>query len=495
MARVLGARRLSHDTDVSTSVERQGDSIDAWARSQSHSVVYMTDDTDVSGAVSPFDRADLGPWLCKPKLAQWDVLAVAKLDRISRSLIDFANLLTWCQDNGKTLVSVGEQLDFSTPTGQFIGKILILFAEWERETMRARRADASRKIAANAGWHGGHSTEWGYRPVQRDGIWQLEPDPDQVDLIRDAVDGILSRESAASVADRLGMDATNIIRRLRRPSLYGAVVFKDEIVRDRDGMPLMREPIIDRPKWDKLQVQLRKNSKKATPKDSTPWLGVVFCYECGEEMYLQTYSKRDVRTFYHKPSLKKYRSGDVPYCDIRVNARGIEAMINGLVRRAWAGGHALEYIETAGEDHTSELQEVERAITDWEAKAMMPGASAESILRILDGLNARRQAIVDAGVVIEPKLEEITTEISLTDLWLSQPDDHSRGALLRRMGYRVYIRKAGYGKAWIKIVQVPKGGKAVWRLSDIDTSGGDPIEDEMLTIKLAPSPGRARGPA
>jgi site-specific DNA recombinase len=490
MARILGARRLSHDTDASTSVERQGDSIEAWARSQSHSVVYMTDDTDVSGAVSPFERDDLGPWLRKPKLAQWDVLAVAKLDRISRSLIDFANLLTWCQDNGKSLVSVAESLDFSTPTGQFIGKILILFAEWERETMRARRADASRKIASNAGWHGGHSTEWGYRPVYRDGIWQLEPDPEQVGPIVEAVDSVIDGESTASVAKRLGFDSTNLIRRLRRPSLYGAVVFKDEIVRGPDGMPLMREPIIDRPKWDKLQVQLGKNSKTATPKDSTPWLGVVFCYECGHEMYLQTYSKRDVRTFYHKPSLKKYRSGAVPYCDVRVNARGIEDMINGRVLRSWAGAHALKYIETPGEDHTSELQEVERAITDWESKAMMPGASAESVLRILDGLNAKRQAIVDAGVITEPTFEEITTEISLTDLWLSQPDDHARGALLRRSRYRVYIRKAGYGKAWIKLVQVPKGGKAVWRLSDIDTSEMhyETADDDMVTFTRAPSP-------
>jgi hypothetical protein len=49
-----------------------------------------------------------------------------------------------------------------------------------------------------------------------------------------------------------------------------------------------------------------------------------------------------------------------------------------------------EYIETAGEDHSQELEEVERAIADWKARALTSGASAESILHILDGLNARR---------------------------------------------------------------------------------------------------------
>ena len=74
-------------------------------------------------------------------------------------------------------------------------------------------------------------------------------------------------------------------------------------------------------------------------------------------------------------------------------------------------------------------------------------------------------------------MEEITTEVLLTDLWRSQPDDHAKGALLRRLGYRVYARKAGHGKAFIKLVQVPPlNGKAVWRLSDIDTSEMNPYE-------------------
>jgi len=378
---------------------------------------------------------------------------VAKLDRISRSLIDFANLLTWCQDNGKTLVSVAESLDFSTPTGQFIGKILILFAEWERETMRARRADASRKIAANAGWHGGHSTEWGYRPVQHDGRWALEPDPDQVPLIRAVAEEITSGASVNSVAERHGLDPTNLGRRLRNPSLYGAVVFKDDIVRAADGMPVMREPVIDRATWDRLQVQLARNSNKATPRDATPWLGVIFCAECGQEMYRQSYTSRDVVSYYHKGTLAKYRSGEVEWCPVRVNGRDVERQIPARIERLWAGRYAVRYDETPGEDHTEELRQVGEAISDWEAKALLPGASADSILRILDGLNARKQAITDAGVVTEAKVRQVTTDVRLLDLWEACEDDRDRGALLRRNGYKVYVRKTGHGKASVRIIQ------------------------------------------
>ena len=71
MGRVLGVRRLSHDTDASTSIERQGESIEHWARAHEHTVVAMTQDTDVSGSIAPQDRDDLGPWLIdRAKLAE-----------------------------------------------------------------------------------------------------------------------------------------------------------------------------------------------------------------------------------------------------------------------------------------------------------------------------------------------------------------------------------------------------------------------------------------
>ena len=66
-------------------------------------------------------------------------------------------------------------------------------------------------------------------------------------------------------------------------------------------------------------------------------------------------------------------------------------MLNGRTRPSFVGWSlCAEYIETAGEDHSQELEEVERAIADWKARALTSGASAESILHILVGLNARR---------------------------------------------------------------------------------------------------------
>jgi len=92
---VLGAARLSKDADESTSIERQSGGINGWADLRSNTtgddyrVVHVSEDSDVSGAVSPFDPAGLGPYLREPLLSTWQVLVVFRLDRLTRSIADF----------------------------------------------------------------------------------------------------------------------------------------------------------------------------------------------------------------------------------------------------------------------------------------------------------------------------------------------------------------------------------------------------------------------
>jgi site-specific DNA recombinase len=46
------------------------------------------------------------------------VLVIARLDRLARSVFGYADLLRWCEADGKSLVSVSESLDFSTAVGR-----------------------------------------------------------------------------------------------------------------------------------------------------------------------------------------------------------------------------------------------------------------------------------------------------------------------------------------------------------------------------------------
>ena len=102
-----------------------------------------------------FRHDDLGPWLTDPdKVRRWDAIMVHKLDRLTRSLIDFIALLDWCKAHGKTFISVSESLDFSTAHGRMFAQLLAMFAEFERSRISERRADHARKARELARWDG-----------------------------------------------------------------------------------------------------------------------------------------------------------------------------------------------------------------------------------------------------------------------------------------------------------------------------------------------------
>ena len=86
--RALGAVRLSRMTDESTSLERQTEAIEHTVQARGDTLIHITSDPDVSGAVSPFSRAGLGPWL-NGRSDEWDCLVIHKLDsradRLARS--------------------------------------------------------------------------------------------------------------------------------------------------------------------------------------------------------------------------------------------------------------------------------------------------------------------------------------------------------------------------------------------------------------------------
>lgn len=71
-----------------------------------------------------------------------DVLMVYKLDRISRSVQDFAGMLGVAQRQRWALVALDMQVDMTTPNGRLVAHILVAVAQWESEMIGARTADA-----------------------------------------------------------------------------------------------------------------------------------------------------------------------------------------------------------------------------------------------------------------------------------------------------------------------------------------------------------------
>ena len=79
------------------------------------------------------------------------VLVAAKLDRISRSVLDFAALLEWFGAADASLVALDVGVDTSTPGGRLVANVFASVAEWERDTISGRTRDALQAARAQGG--------------------------------------------------------------------------------------------------------------------------------------------------------------------------------------------------------------------------------------------------------------------------------------------------------------------------------------------------------
>lgn len=77
-----------------------------------------------------------------------DGLAVAKLDRLSRSVIDAGMLAEWFKDAGARLVALDLNIDTNTPSGRMVFSVLSAVAQWERETIAQRTRDGLAQLRA-----------------------------------------------------------------------------------------------------------------------------------------------------------------------------------------------------------------------------------------------------------------------------------------------------------------------------------------------------------
>jgi hypothetical protein len=100
---LLAVVRLSDLTDEITRPSANGPGSPPRPSCRITRVVGLAEDLDVSGAVSPFDRPQLGTWLARAD--EWDGLLVAKYDRLTRSLLDFLPTTRASSPEGSTNTS------------------------------------------------------------------------------------------------------------------------------------------------------------------------------------------------------------------------------------------------------------------------------------------------------------------------------------------------------------------------------------------------------
>lgn len=139
--KVIGYVRVStqDQADSGLGMAAQKARITAEAKVRGWEVTWLVDD---GYSAKNLDRPAMQQALGMLAKGEADALVVAKLDRLSRSVVDFAQTLALATKQGWAVVLLDLAVDTSTPNGKLVAGLMSTIAEWERDIIAQRTRDA-----------------------------------------------------------------------------------------------------------------------------------------------------------------------------------------------------------------------------------------------------------------------------------------------------------------------------------------------------------------
>nr|WP_245321401.1 recombinase family protein [Bradyrhizobium sp. NAS96.2] len=318
------------------SLDAQRESCEAYITSQRAEgwapVSDRYDDGGFSGGT--LERPALKRLLADVKAGKIDVIVVYKIDRLSRSMLDFLQLAELFEQHGVTFVSVTQSFNTKDAMGRMALNILITFAQFEREVIGERIRDKVAASRKRGKWMGGW-TPLGYEVRDRK-LLIHEQDAERVrSIFRRFVQlksaTLLARELvAAGAKNRYGhlLDKGVLYKILHNRVYIGEAVHKGT------SYPGEHEAIIDRKLWDQvhgiLKESPRKRANNARARSPALLRGLLFAPDGAAMTPTNTRkSGRLYRYYISQTALKQGRSD----CPVRmVPAAEIERIVIDQVR-------------------------------------------------------------------------------------------------------------------------------------------------------------------
>lgn len=255
------------------SLDAQREACAAYIASQVHEgwslVSELYDDGGFSGG--SMDRPGLKHLLADIKARKIDVIVVYKVDRLTRSLADFAKIVEVLDDHKASFVSVTQAFNTTTSMGRLTLNVLLSFAQFEREVTSERIRDKIAASKARGMWMGG-VVPLGYRVEDR----KLLIVPDDAERVRMIFERYLELGSVLSLASDLaarGLRSRARTSKAGRP--YGDALFSrgalylmlenrlylGEVTHKGKSYPGEHEGIIDRELFDRVAAILDQNRR------------------------------------------------------------------------------------------------------------------------------------------------------------------------------------------------------------------------------------------
>jgi len=236
-----------------------------------------------------------------------DCVVVYKVDRLSRSLMDFATIMGILDKAGVAFVAVTQAFNSGTPAGRLMLNVLLSFSEFERELIRERTRDKLAAARKKGKWVGG-TPVLGYDIVPDGG--RLIVNQDEAARVRDIFALYAEKESLRATLremERRGWGTKQWTTRkgrerggkpLTRNGLYTMLmnpIYVGRVKHNGSTYPGEHEPIVDPAIWEQVQSLLRRNGRSGgraiRNKGAALLGGLLWCAACGVKMS-HTYSER-----------------------------------------------------------------------------------------------------------------------------------------------------------------------------------------------------------
>jgi DNA invertase Pin-like site-specific DNA recombinase len=236
------------------------------------------DDGGISGGT--LERPALKRLIADIQEGLVDVVVVYKIDRLSRSLVDFTKLVEVFDANQVTFVSVTQSFNTTTSMGRLTLNILLSFAQFEREVIGERIRDKVAASRKRGMWMGGF-VPLGYDVRER----KLVVNEAEAAVIRRIFCGFVETESGIKIVDALRDDGvtTKRGRPLTKHDVYRILsnrVYLGEAVHKGTAYPGEHNAIVTQAQWDAvhavLQVSPRVRRGRSRNTTSPLLRGLIF---------------------------------------------------------------------------------------------------------------------------------------------------------------------------------------------------------------------------
>jgi site-specific DNA recombinase len=417
--------------DAFISPGEQKKRVQAWAKSQGHSIAKWHEDLDQPG--SKADRPGLIDAMERIESGKTEGVVVARLDRFGRSVQDTANLLERIRGANGVLCTVAEGIDTSGYMGKFLAQLFTVLAELELDRIR-ENWNTARRSAVDRGIHVSGKVPTGYR---RNAERILEPDPVTAPIVHELFVQRAAEVSWARLARFLEgkgvitpWDNANwtvaSVASLIRNRVYLGEARAGSIVN-----PDAHQPIVSLAEWNAAN-RARGVAPGRSGRSTGVLSGILRCGGCSYAMKAKQSRTRHGKDFLEYACKPDKAGGRCP-APAAVKATVIEPFVTERLF-AFAKGAAGEASEEDGEEQRitlardAEVAELE-SILDGRLADALGGADSDAFLRTVERRNANIEAREAELAEVQSRRAPVALDADLEGVWDDLAVEHRRRVL------------------------------------------------------------------